>query len=168
MQVLTAAPALRRTLRLVLVGDGPLRAQVAAVLHQAGVADLAWLPGERRDVPEVMRGLDCFVLPSLAEGISNTILEAMSTGLAVIATAVGGNSDLIDPDRTGLMVQAGNVGALSTAIQALATDPARARAMGLAARQRVEREFSLTAMVGAYQAMYERLLSLHTGQQPLG
>lgn len=168
VQVLTAAPALRRTLRLVLVGDGPLRAQVAAVLHQAGVADLAWLPGERRDVPEVMRGLDCFVLPSLAEGISNTILEAMSTGLAVIATAVGGNSDLIDPDRTGLMVQAGNVGALSTAIQALATDPARARAMGLAARQRVEREFSLTAMVGAYQAMYERLLSLHTGQQPLG
>ena len=168
VQVLAAAPALRRTLRLVMVGDGPLRAQAAAVVHQAGVADLAWLPGERRDVPEVMRGLDCFVLPSLAEGISNTILEAMSTGLAVIATAVGGNSDLIDADRTGLMVPAGDVGALSSAMRALATDPARARAMGLAARQRVEREFSLTAMVGAYQAMYERLLSLHTGRRPLG
>jgi sugar transferase (PEP-CTERM/EpsH1 system associated) len=168
VQVLAAAPALRAKLRLVMVGDGPLRAQAAAVLHQAGVADLAWLPGERRDVPEVMRGLDCFVLPSLAEGISNTILEAMSAGVAVIATAVGGNSDLIDSDRTGLLVQAGEVGALSSAMQALATDPERARAMGLAARQRVEREFSLTAMVGAYQAMYERLLSLHTGRQPLG
>jgi len=168
VQVLAAAPALHRTLRLVMVGDGPLRAQAAAVLHEAGVADLAWLPGERRDVPEVMRGLDCFVLPSLAEGISNTILEAMSTGLAVIATAVGGNSDLIDADRTGLLVPAGNVEALAAALQALAIDPARARAMGLAARQRVEREFSLTAMVGAYQAMYERLLFLHTGRRPSG
>jgi glycosyltransferase involved in cell wall biosynthesis len=168
VQVLAAAPALRRTLRLVMVGDGPLRTQAAAVLHQAGVADLAWLPGERGDVPEVMRLLDCFVLPSLAEGISNTILEAMSTGLAVIATAVGGNSDLIDADRTGLLVPAGDVDALSSALQALATDPARARAMGLAARQRVEREFSLAAMVGAYQAMYERLLSRHAGRWSLG
>ena len=62
---------------------------------EAGVADLAWLPGERHDVPDVMRGLDCFVLPSLAEGISNTILEAMASGLPVIATEVGGNPELV-------------------------------------------------------------------------
>jgi sugar transferase (PEP-CTERM/EpsH1 system associated) len=164
VQVLAGAPALRAILRLVMVGDGPLRAQALAVLQQAGVADLAWLPGERRDVPEVMRGLDCFVLPSLAEGISNTILEAMSCGLPVIATEVGGNSDLIDAGHTGLMVPAGDPGALAGAIRSLAADPARARVMGQAGRQRVEREFSLAAMVGTYQAMYERLLAAHAGR----
>jgi sugar transferase (PEP-CTERM/EpsH1 system associated) len=168
VQLLAAAPALRGTLRLVMVGEGPLRAEAQAVLQQAGVADLAWLAGERQDVPEVMRGLDCFVLPSLAEGISNTILEAMSCGLPVIACAVGGNSDLIDVGHTGLLVPAGDPGALAGAIHGLAVDPARARAMGQAGRQRVEREFSLAAMVGAYQAMYERLLVAHAGRQTTG
>ena len=93
--------SLRERLRLVMVGDGPLRAEAQAVLDAAGVGDLAWLPGERADVPDVMRGLDCFVLPSLAEGISNTILEAMASGLPVLATAVGGNAELVvaRPDR---------------------------------------------------------------------
>jgi glycosyltransferase involved in cell wall biosynthesis len=82
-------------LRLVMIGDGPLRAQAQAELDQAGVAHLAWLPGERRDVADVMRGLHAFVLPSIAEGISNTILEAMASALPVIATDVGGNADLV-------------------------------------------------------------------------
>ena len=63
-----------------MVGDGPLRGEVDGVLGAAGLRELAWLAGERADVPEIMRGLDCFVLPSLAEGVSNTILEAMATG----------------------------------------------------------------------------------------
>jgi sugar transferase (PEP-CTERM/EpsH1 system associated) len=164
VQALTAAPALRATLRLVMVGDGPLRAQAAAVLQEAGVADLAWLPGERSDVAEVMRGLDCFVLPSLAEGISNTILEAMSSGLPVIATAVGGNADLIDPGVTGLLVPAGDAVALGDAVRVMAGDGCRSRAMGSAGRRRVEREFSLAAMVGAYQVLYERLLATHASR----
>ena len=72
-----------------MVGDGSLRAECQAILQQGGVDHLAWLPGARDDVPDVMRGLDCFVLPSLAEGISNTILEAMACGLPVLATRVG-------------------------------------------------------------------------------
>ena len=84
-------PALAERARLVMVGDGPLRERARAMLEEAGLAALAWLPGERRDVPELMRALDCFVLPSLAEGISNTILEAMASGLPVLATDVGGN-----------------------------------------------------------------------------
>jgi len=165
VQTLDAMPALRDRLRLVMIGDGPLRAEAAALLAQAGVADLAWLPGERRDVPEVMRGLDCFVLPSLAEGISNTILEAMSSGLPVIATEVGGNPDLIEHARTGLLVPAGDAAALAQALQALAGDTVRARALGTAARQQVEREFSLAAMVGAYEAMYDELLARHAAQR---
>lgn len=168
VHALTASPGLSRRLRLVMIGDGPLRAQALQVLQSAGVADLAWLPGERSDVAEVMRGLDCFVLPSVAEGISNTILEAMSSGLPVIAAQVGGNADLINPDVTGLLVPACDAVALGDAVLALAGDDGRARAMGSAGRQRVEREFSLAAMVGAYEAMYERLLSLHTGRRPLG
>ena len=82
VRALELQPQLRARLRLVMVGDGPLRAEAQAVLDHAGVAALAWLPGERADVPDVMRGLDCFVLPSLAEGISNTILEAMASQTA--------------------------------------------------------------------------------------
>ncbi|MCL4696100.1 MAG: TIGR03088 family PEP-CTERM/XrtA system glycosyltransferase, partial [Burkholderiaceae bacterium] len=83
---LQRTPALRERLRLVMVGEGPLRAEALAILEAAGAGSLAWLPGERDDIPEVMRGLDAFVLPSVAEGISNTILEAMATGLPVLAT----------------------------------------------------------------------------------
>jgi sugar transferase (PEP-CTERM/EpsH1 system associated) len=161
VQVLAAAPSLRATLRLVMVGDGPLRAEALALLQQAGVADLAWLPGERRDMPQVMRGLNAFVLPSLAEGISNTILEAMACGLPVIATDVGGNPDLLDAGRTGLLVQAGQAAALADAVQRLAQDPPAAAAMGRAGRARVEREFSLQAMVAAYLGLYERMLEKH-------
>jgi len=164
VHALTVAPMLRDRLRLVMVGDGPLRADAAAILAKAGVADLAWLPGERSDVPEVMRSLDCFVLPSLAEGISNTILEAMSSGLPVVATDVGGNGDLIEAGVTGLLVRAGDPQRLGDAILSLAADAERALAIGCAARRRVEREFSLSVMVGAYQALYERLLALHAAR----
>ena len=76
-------PQIAHHLRLVMVGDGPLRGQVADILEQGGARSLAWLAGERDDIPQIMRGLDLFVLPSLAEGVSNTILEAMASGLPV-------------------------------------------------------------------------------------
>lgn len=101
IRALELAPALHERLRLVMVGDGPLRERAQALLAQAGVAPLAWLPGERKDIAEVLRGLDGFVLPSLAEGISNTILEAMASSLPVIATDVGGNSELLGGEATG-------------------------------------------------------------------
>ena len=152
-------PALRSRLRLVMVGDGPLRAEAQALLNAAGLADLAWLPGERADVPDVMRGLDCFVLPSLAEGISNTILEAMASGLPVLATAVGGNAELIVAGQTGELVPVGDGEAMAVALLRLAADPVRATAQGRAGRQRAVQHFSLPAMVGAYQALYDRLLA---------
>ena len=100
VRALQLQPALRERLRLVMVGEGPLRAEAQEMLDAAGVGHLAWLPGERADVPDVMRGLDGFVLPSLAEGVSNTILEAMASGLPVIATDVGGNAELVVAGET--------------------------------------------------------------------
>lgn len=158
IRALELAPELRSRLRLVMIGDGPLRAEAQALLDAAGVADRAWLPGERHDVPEVLRNLDCFVLPSLAEGISNTILEAMASGLPVIATQVGGNPELVADGQTGVLVPPSDPDAMARAIIASATDPDQARMKGQAGRAEVERRFSMEAMVGAYQGLYDRLL----------
>jgi len=162
VQVLRETPALRDRLRLVLVGDGPLRAECEALLQGAGMAELAWLAGERSDVPDVMAGLDCFVLPSLVEGISNTILEAMSCGLPVLATEVGGNADLVERGVTGELVPAGDAAALAAGLARMALDPHRAAALGAAGRRAVEDRFSLPAMVSAYEAVYQRVLQAAT------
>lgn len=158
VRALEREPGLRQSLRLVMVGDGPLRAEAQQILSAAGVADLAWLPGERHDVPHVLRGLDCFVLPSLAEGISNTILEAMASGLPVIATRVGGNPELVIEGQTGQLVPAGDPEAMATALITYARAPDGAREAGRAGRAEVERRFSMEAMVSAYQGLYDRLL----------
>lgn len=152
-------PALRTRVRLAIIGDGPLRAECEQLLAAAGVSDLAWLPGERHDVPEIMGGLDCFVLPSLAEGISNTILEAMASGLPVIATNVGGNADLVAAGITGQLVPPGDPEKLAQKIVALANNPASARCMGQLGRERVEEKFSLKAMVAAYLGIYDKSLA---------
>jgi sugar transferase (PEP-CTERM/EpsH1 system associated) len=158
IQLVRAVPEARRRLRLVIAGDGALRAQALDSLEQAGLAGLAWLPGARDDVPRLMRGLDLFVLPSLAEGISNTILEAMASGLPVVATRVGGNPELVDEGRTGRLVPPSDPAAMAEAIGAYFADPATARAHGREARRIAEGRFSLEAMVRGYGEVYERLL----------
>ncbi len=164
VRALKQRPALRSQLRLVMVGDGPLRTQAQAVLQAAGVAELAWLPGERADVPAVMRALDVFALPSLAEGISNTILEAMASGVAVLATDVGGNAELVADGVTGHLVPAADADAMAAALLRMADGPQASRAMGAAGRAVVEQRFSLQAMVAAYENMYRRLLLRHAPQ----
>ena len=145
--------------RLVLVGDGPLRASVQAILDEAGAGFCAWLPGERADVPDVMRSLDCFVLPSLAEGISNTILEAMACGLPMVVTAVGGNAELVAAGVSGELVPSDDADAMAQAMLGLWRAPARCRSMGQAGREAVERRFSMQAMVAAYQSLYDSQLA---------
>ena len=145
-------------MRLVIAGDGALRAAIEDEIRTAGIGDVVWLAGERRDVPEVMRSLDVFVLPSQAEGISNTILEAMASGLPVIATAVGGNGELVADGDSGTLVPAANSAALADALLCYAADAALRKKQGAAGRLRVDAQFSLDAMVDRYQALYERLL----------
>jgi sugar transferase (PEP-CTERM/EpsH1 system associated) len=164
VRALAIEPALRARLRLVMVGDGALYGEVNAMLARAGVQDLAWLPGERDDVADVLRGLDAFVLPSLAEGVSNTILEAMACGLPVIATDVGGNGELVVEGRTGTLVPAADAEALARAIVAQARDPVAARAQGKAGRERVLSTFSLDAMVDGYRRLYDTLRARRSPQ----
>ena len=159
LQLIERQPSLRDRLRLVLVGDGPLRTQCLSLLETAGASGLAWLPGERSDVAALMRELHCFVLPSLGEGISNTILEAMASGVPVIATTVGGNAELVVEGKTGVLVPAADVAAMAEALLALVQVPEHAAAMGRAGRARVEAQFSLQAMVSAYRALYDHHLA---------
>jgi sugar transferase (PEP-CTERM/EpsH1 system associated) len=144
--------------RLIMIGDGPLREQALDVLRAAGVAGDVWMPGERDDVATLLRGIDCFVLPSLGEGISNTILEAMATGLPVVATNVGGNGELVCDGVTGRLVPAGDPHALAQAMLDVVHDLPRFRRAGAAGRSRALSQFSLDAMVRRYRKLYDTLL----------
>jgi len=165
VRALAMAPALRPRMRLVMVGDGPLRAPVQAYLEGAGAASLAWLPGERQDISDIMRGLHAFALPSLAEGISNTILEAMASALPVIATAVGGNAELVLRGQTGEIVPAAAPPGLALRLVEMASNPRRSRSMGYLGRERVCCSFSLQSMVATYQSVYDRQLLRARGGQ---
>ena len=159
VRALALAPQARARLRLVIAGDGPLRAQMEQALSAAGAADLAWFAGDRNDVPELMRGLNAFALPSLAEGISNSILEAMATALPIVATRVGGNGELLQDGVTGRLVPPRNVDTMAEAILDDWQHPDNACERGRRARADVERRFSLDAMVDAYAELYDRLLA---------
>lgn len=144
-------------LRLRLVGDGPLRTECAAMLDAAGLREYADLPGDSAQVAEDLRGMDIFVLPSLAEGISNTILEAMASGLPVIATDVGGNPELIEAGESGALVACGDVAALGTHLERYVDDHRLRLAHGARGRAMVTARFSLERMIATYDEIYREL-----------
>ncbi|BCX82149.1 hypothetical protein MIT9_P1734 [Methylomarinovum caldicuralii] len=165
IEMLQGNPDLKRRARLVMVGDGPLRTECESLLAQAGVGDLAWLPGERDDIPRILRGLDVFVLPSRAEGISNTILEAMATGLPVVATRVGGNPELVTEGVTGTLVPPGDWGAMATSLIPYLEDGSLRQRQGNEALARCREQYSIETMVQRYQALYEhQLTSIQQGR----
>ncbi|MFL6633477.1 MAG: TIGR03088 family PEP-CTERM/XrtA system glycosyltransferase [Massilia sp.] len=155
-------PAHQR-LRLLLVGDGPARAECQGLLHRAGAAARAWLPGARADVPQLLRAMDLFVLPSLAEDRSNTILQAMATGLPVVASAVGGNTELVHPGFTGILVPPMSTELLAAAIADYCRIPDMATRHGARARSQVIARHSMPAMARDYLAVYDAL----TRSEPL-
>ncbi len=157
VQALTQAPQLHARLRLVMVGDGPLRAQAQAVLASAGMARLAWLPGERDDVADVLRGLHAFALPSRAEGICNSVLEAMASALPVVATAVGGNPLLVHPGFTGILVPPRAPELMAAAIADYCRIPEMGARHGARARSQVIARHSLPEMARNYLAVYDAL-----------
>jgi glycosyltransferase involved in cell wall biosynthesis len=105
-----------------------------------------------------MRGMDLFVLPSLAEGVSNTILEAMATGLPVVATAVGGNPELVEEGETGKLVPRGEPRAMAEAMLSYYASPTECRRHGRRARDVAVRRFSMSMMVSNYLELYDRML----------
>ncbi|MBW8371341.1 MAG: TIGR03088 family PEP-CTERM/XrtA system glycosyltransferase [Thiobacillus sp.] len=144
--------------RLVIVGEGPARATCLDLLQGAGLAHLAWLPGERHDIADIMQVFDVFVLPSKNEGISNTILEALASGLPVIATAVGGNVELVEEGVNGTLVQPGDVAGMAQALLGYLDAPARIAEHGGNARQQAEQRFSIPVMAEAYATVYDQTL----------
>lgn len=156
-----ALPAVLRVcpdVQVAVAGDGPLRAELAARAAALGVADRLHLLGERNDVPQLLRGFDLFVLPSVSEGMPLTILEAMGAGLPVVATAVGGVPELMVAGETGLLVPPGDAVALAPALQRLLCDAPLRRRMGDNGRRRLLSDFSADAMVAATDALLRRLL----------
>jgi glycosyltransferase involved in cell wall biosynthesis len=151
-------PAARARLRLLIVGDGVDRHACMDLIRQAGLQDQAWFPGERSDIAELMRGMDVFVLPSLGEGISNTILEAMCSGLPVVATRVGGNVELVRDGVTGTLVPPAEPGTLAGALLEYYRNGWMFSRHGKAARQQIESSFTMDAMAKGYLAVYDKVL----------
>jgi glycosyltransferase involved in cell wall biosynthesis len=144
--------------RLLLIGDGPLRAAIGEQIATLGLQDAVELLGDRSNIETLLPALDVALLTSSTEGMSNAILEAMACGLPVVATSVGGNLQLVEHQVTGLLVPAANPVALAEAMLLLAETPALRHRLGDAARTRIERDFSLDAMAHSYDRLYRRLL----------
>jgi L-malate glycosyltransferase len=165
--LLEAWPAVAASVgaHLILVGDGEDRANLVSRARELGVSDRVHFAGRVDDPCEYLRAADVFVLPSVAEGMSNSLLEAMSTGLPCLASDIGGNTDLLGRGEAGLLIAADDPRAWAGAIIRVVTGPGFAHTIGTAARRRIEAEFSLEVVVDRYQELYRKLLS---GEFPPG
>ena len=158
LHMLELKPEIRARARLVILGEGVARMSCLALLKQSNAEHLAWLPGNRDDIADLMRQFDVFCLSSLGEGVSNTILEAMACGLPVIATAVGGNSELVDEGITGTLVPSADLKAMAHAMLMYYQDSVRTHTHGSAGRAKIEANFSMSAMVSGYLNVYDTVL----------
>jgi sugar transferase (PEP-CTERM/EpsH1 system associated) len=144
--------------RLIIAGDGPARSTIERLGVELKIADKIQLLGERHDIPEVLQACDVFTLTSIAEGISNTILEAMASALPVVATRVGGNPELVDDGLTGYLVEARDVTGLTAAFETYLQDQNLRNRHGQNARARVLQKFSLEGMATQYARLYNDVI----------
>jgi sugar transferase (PEP-CTERM/EpsH1 system associated) len=146
--------AFKKSTALIVIGDGPARLNLQQQLVAAGLADQCWLPGDRNDIATILPGMSVFVLPSLAEGISNTILEAMACALPVIASNVGGNPELVEVNKTGWLFSSNNKNELKQLLLQCQQTPQHLQYLGNNARAVTEQKFSLDIMVSHYRNLY--------------
>jgi L-malate glycosyltransferase len=156
-RALALLTAERKELRLVLVGDGDQREALVGLARELGISDHVIFAGRRGNDPNLHHLFEMSVLCSLSEGLSNSILEAMAAGRPIVATAVGAASDAVQHERTGLLVPPGDPQRLAAALEELLSDPARARAMGEAGRQRARQLYSPEAAIDELESLYARL-----------
>lgn len=145
--------------RLLIVGDGVLRPDLERLAGELGIAGRTYFTGERQDVAALLRAMDVFCLPSLTEGTSLTLLEAMATGLPAVVTAVGGNPEVVADGTSGWLVPPGKPEQLATALLRVLQDPVQARRFGEAGRADVRSRYSMQAMVERYAGIYQQVLS---------
>lgn len=141
-----------------LAGDGPLRGELEAEAAQLGVEDRVVFLGRRADVPDLLAACDVFALPSLYEGTSLAVLEAMAAGRAVVSSAIGGTDELVENGVSGLLVAPGDAAALGGAIGRLLDDPELRQAMAVSARERAESEFTRQQMAQRVERVYTEVL----------
>jgi L-malate glycosyltransferase len=139
----------------VLIGDGPLRPGLEEIVRSYGLTDNFLFMGHREDVSDILPCGDLFVLPSLAEGLPNSVLEASAVGLPVVATSVGGIPEIIDDRVTGLLVPPRNPQALAKAIVQILKNPRFAAILARAGQERVRTEFSFEQALARLNSLYE-------------
>ncbi len=144
--------------RFLIVGDGAGRAELEALSARLGLQQQVTFTGFRTDVPDLLREAAVSVLPSLSEGLSNSLLESMASGVPVIAARVGGNPEIIEDNVSGLLVPTHDSAALAEAISSLLLDPQLAVRLGEAGRLRVARVFSIERSIDEVEGLYSRLV----------
>lgn len=162
LELIEAAARLRTEfpdLLVVCAGEGPMRAVLEQQIAFQGLQDSVKLLGHRLDVPQLLRGCVAAVLPSHAEGLSNALIEAMASGLPVVATDVGGNPELVREGVNGFLVRPHDAGALASRLADLLRGPEAARALGAAGRKRVEEELTVSAMSRKTGELYKAVLA---------
>ncbi len=143
--------------RVVILGEGALRDELSRLIHELGLERHVLLPGFRPDVLSLLKAFDLFVMPSTTEGLGTSILDAMACGKAVVASAVGGIPEVVEPEVTGLLVPPRDASALGAAIVRLLRDPSLAARFAAAGRARVEQRFTAERMVQETLDVYHRL-----------
>jgi len=146
----------RRDVHILFAGDGVLREQLQDQVHSLGLENNIHFLGNRRDIPELLAASDAFILPSLWEGLPMALMEAMASGLPIIATDVSGSRQLIPNREYGLLVPPGDAGALSSAMLYLLSNPQDSEKMSLAARRRVQKSFSAEKQAQDHLRLYQK------------
>lgn len=149
----------REDLRLLIAGSGPEEPKLRALAAQLNLAQKCVFHPSTPEVARILSAIDVFVLPSLSEGLSNALMEAMACGCCVVASAVGGNPELVSDGTTGLLFPTGDRVALESKLTEVIDDPVKRRSMATAGAERMARDFSLGRSVSHMQKIYERLLS---------
>ena len=158
-KALDILPLEKQHMQLVITGDGPLKTQLEALINELEIDEFVWMAGDRDDIPNILRLFDIFVLPSVGEGISNTILEAMATGLPILATNVGGNPELVENGVNGYLVPVSDPEKLAAYIVKLVESSNSRSLMGKASLNKVSEKFNWDSTVEKYLNVYDELLN---------
>jgi glycosyltransferase involved in cell wall biosynthesis len=163
--LLTAVSLMKTRPEILIVGEGSERTRLSEQADALGLGTRVHLAGLRPDVSDVLQSFDVYVQSSDTEGFPNAVLEAMATELPVVATRVGGTSELIDDGVHGLLVAPGDAASMANALDLTLKDGLAASRRGAAARARVEREFSFAARMTRVEAIYRSLFDAHRMSQ---
>jgi glycogen(starch) synthase len=149
--------------RFVIAGDGPTNSSLRKLVESLGVEDSVEFLGHRSDVPDLLRGATVFSRPSTLEGMPLTVLEAMATGLPVVATPVGGTPELIVDGQNGYLTPVGDSAELADAIAMVLSDPDGAARMGLRNLETVRSEYTWQRVIERTEALYFEMTPQGTG-----